>query len=162
MRNLLLILFFALTLSLTSSYQTQAQTEPQTVVQETSQTITDQANHSEAPKLTFFEKIGKTVSDTWGKAKEGSLWWIIGIACGFLSKNGAMKFINMVAGKTTIYTEVGINVLSSVHNFSELVDKSIKDDYTVDQNSLKEAWDAGKTVVVKLKEGTATLKPDKV
>jgi len=153
MKTLILILFFALTLNLTSSYQVQAQVTETTV--QTELTSDQILNAEPVQKVGFFNKLINS-------AKESGLAVLIGLISGMLAKNGITKQIKKIAGITTIFTKELSDVSLSVHNFSELVDKSIKEDGSVDQNSIKEAFAAGKQVVVEFKEGIATLTPKKV
>jgi len=152
MRSLILIFFLSMTLGMTSSYQVQAQVTETTVQTELNadQILTDQP----VQKVSFFKKIINSI-------KKDGLSILIGLIGGIFAKNGITKYIKKIAGITTIVTKELSDVSLSVHNFSELVDKSIKEDGSVDQNSIKEAFQAGKEVVVEFKEGIATLKPKK-
>ena len=103
----------------------------------------------------FFQKI-------WENVKDKGIWVIVMYVLGILSKNGVTKMIKAIAGKTTIVTRELSHVSLAVSNFSDLIDKSIKDDGSVDQNSLKDAAIAGKTVIIESKEAWITIKPKPV
>ena len=91
-----------------------------------------------------------------------AVWSVILFIAGIASKNGWTKIIKAIAGKTTIVTRELSHVSLAVSNFSDLIDKSIKEDGSVDQNSLKEAREARKTVIVESKEAWITIKPKPV
>jgi len=103
----------------------------------------------------FFQKI-------WENVKDKGIWVIVMYVLGILSKNGVTKMIKAIAGKTTIVTRELSHVSLAVSNFSDLIDKSIKEDGSVDQNSLKDAAIAGKTVIIESKEAWITIKPKPV
>jgi len=108
----------------------------------------------DAPQLGFFQKI-------WNNAKDSGIWVLVMYVAGILSKNGVTKTIKLIAGKTTIVTKELSDVSLSVSNFAGLVDNAIKNDGSVDQNSLKEAAAAGKTVMVEAKEAWVQIIPKK-
>lgn len=135
MKNSKLVFFFVAGLILLLTFQAQAQ-----------EVVTQTA----APGL--FGKIG-----TWLQSQ--AVWSVILFASGIASKNGWTKTIKAIAGRTTIVTRELSHVSLAVSNFSDLVDKSIEADGSVNQNSLKEAGAAMKTVVVETKEAWVTIKP---
>lgn len=138
MKNFKLVLFFGVAMILLLTFQAQAQEVVET-----------------GEKTGFFQNI-------WNNAKESGIWVIVMYVLGLLSKNGVTKVVKAIAGKTTIITKELSDVSLSVSNFSDLVDKAIKLDGSVDQNSLKEAAEAGKTVIVEAKEAWVTIKPKPV
>lgn len=165
MKNVIFLLLFSLTLIVAQQTYSQqsvkdsiqlTQTEtPARVVPTTVKTELNADQILTAPpveKVGFFKKLIDGI-------KGSGLTILISIICGILSKNGITKIIKSIAGKTAIATEVGVNVLESVHNLADLVDKSIKDDNTVDQNTLQEAITAGKAVVTTFKDAIVTIKP---
>lgn len=135
MKNLKLFLCFVVGLILLLTFQSQAQ-----------EVVTQTAEPG------IFGKIG-----AWLQSQV--VWSVILFASGVASKNGWTKIIKAIAGRTTIVTRELSHVSLAVSNFSDLVDKSIENDGSVKQNSLKEARDAMKTVVVEFKEGWVTVKP---
>lgn len=158
MKNSILALFFGMILTTQTNVFSQTSTEQPTAIEQVQPgTIQPPAQilpETPAPaKVGFFENI-------WNKAKDSTLWVIvIPFICGILSKNGITKIVKAIAGKTTIVTKELSDVSLAVSNFSALVDKSIKEDGSVDQNSLKQAIDAGKTVMVETKEAWVSIKP---
>ena len=106
-------------------------------------------------KVSFFKKL-------WNGAKSRGIDILIGLITMFFAKNPILKVIKNIAGKGAIVTEVSSDILAKAHVFLEDVDQSIKDDGSVDQNSLKQAIEAGKTVSVATKEGYKVIfQPDK-
>jgi hypothetical protein len=137
MKNSKLIFFFAVGLIMIFSFPLLAQ------------------DASAVPTPGLFAKISAWVQSQ-------AVWSVILFICGIASKNGWTKIVKAIAGKTTIITRELSHVSLAVSNFSELVDKSIKEDGSVDQNSLKDAVTAGKTVIVESKEAWITIKPKPV
>lgn len=149
MKSIILALFFGMMLTVSTPVFSQVSTKDSTV----QLTQTDPpAVVQPSAKVGFFEKI-------WNNAKDSGIWVIVMYVFGILSKNGITKVIKAIAGKTTIVTKELSDVSLAVSNFASLVDKAIKNDGAVDQNSLKEAAEAGKTVMVETKEAWLVIKP---
>ena len=106
-------------------------------------------------KVSFFKKLIDGI-------KSNGLTVLISLVCGILSKDGITKMIKAAAGKTTIIARGLGNVSLAVANASDLIDKSIADDGAVNENSLKDAAVAGKTVVADFKDFLVTIKPKPV
>jgi hypothetical protein len=137
MKNLKLVLLFGGTLILLLIFQN-------VNAQEAIQSVT--------PNPGFFGKIGQ-----WLQSQV--VWSVVLFVAGIASKNGWTKIAKAILGRTTIVTRELSHVSLAVSNFSDLIDKAIENNGNVDQNSLKEAWGAGKTVVVEAKEAWVTIKP---
>lgn len=105
--------------------------------------------------VSFFGKL-------WNNAKESGVWVLVMYVAGILSKNGITKVVKAIAGKGTIITKELSDVALASSNFLSLLDKAIKADGTVVQDSLKQAVDAGKTVIAETKESWITIKPKPV
>lgn len=144
MKTLILALFLSLTLIVSMPVSAQTSSVPSQEQVQPDQPVV---------KVNFFEKI-------WSSTKDGTIWLIIvPFVCGILSKNGITKFIKMVAGKGTIITKELSDVALASSQFFKLLDSAIKEDGTVVQNNLKEAVEAGKTVVAETKDAWVTINP---
>jgi len=145
MKNLILVTFLSLILTLSIQAFSQTSTEQPATTEHVTTTPPVQS-------LSFFGNI-------WDSIKTSGIWVVITFICGILSKNGVTKIVKAVAGKTTIVTHELSDVSMAVSNFSDLIDKAIKDDGSVDENSLKQAANAGKTVIAETKDAWVTIKP---
>jgi len=158
MKNLILIFFFAQLLILPMGLVIASQT-----AQSATEANYETTSQPTVEKTGFFQKIGDKVNDLWGKAKEGGLWLGIMFVCGILSRNGITKLVKKIAGKGDIITKEVIDIATASNQFFKAINGSIADDGTVKQNSLKEAMEAGKTVIAEVKEGyQVIIKPKPV
>ena len=93
---------------------------------------------------------------------------VVSFLGGFLAKHGVTKTLDSISKRGKVITkkigmgliEGGETFLAGSH-FFEKVDEMIKDDYTIDQNSMKEAIKAGKEVYIEGKDVIAIFKPKK-
>lgn len=135
MKNLRWVLFFAGLLILLLPFQSQAQE----VVQE-------------AAKSGFFSKIGDwLISQGQG--------FLGGLVFAYAAKQGWTLIIKKVASKGALITKELGELMSDSSVLLSAVDKSIKDDGSIDQNSVKEVLAAGKEVYVELKDVAISIKP---
>ena len=81
--------------------------------------------------------------------------------CGFLAKGGYTAIIKKVAAKGTVFFTELSHFSGDAAALCDVVDKSIKADNTVEQDSIKEVLAAGKQVVVATKDMTAVFTPKK-
>jgi hypothetical protein len=135
MKNLKLVVFFGVALILLLTFQAQAQEVVET-----------------GAKTGLFSKIS-----TWLQSQASGL--IFTFVAGFLAKGGYTAIIKKIAAKGTVFfTQLG-HFSGDAAALCDVVDKSIKADNTVDQNSIKEVIDAGKRVVIDTKDMTAVFTP---
>lgn len=135
MKNLKLIICFVAGLTLLLTFQGQAQE----VVQE-------------ATKTGLFSKIGDWLTS-------GVFGIVVTFACGFLAKGGYTAIIKKIAAKGTVFFTELSHFSGDTAKLCDIVDKSIKDDNSIDQNSIKEVIAAGKEVVVEMKDMKAVFTP---
>ena len=107
---------------------------------------------SAVPAPGLFAKIS-----TWLQSQAAGV--MLTFVCGFMAKGGYTAIVKKIAAK-------GAVLFTNLEHFSgdaaalcNVVDKSIKDDNSVDQNSIKEVIAAGKQVIVDTKEMTAVFTP---
>lgn len=154
MKSLILLTLLSLMLIVSMPVSAQVSTKDSTV-QVTQTDPPAVVQPAPAAKVGFFEKI-------WNNAKDSGIWVVIMYVAGILSKNGITKVIKAIAGKGTIITKELSDVALASSQFFKLLDSAIKDDGTVVQDSLKQAVDAGKTVIAETKESWITIKPKPV
>lgn len=133
MKNLKCVLFFAAILILLLPFQSQAQEAVQAT-----------------PGL--FQKIGNWLTS-------GVTGIVVTFALGFLAKGGYTAIIKKIANKGTVFFTELSHFAGDTAHLCDIVDKSIKDDNTIDQNSIKEVIAAGKEVVIELKDMKAVFTP---
>lgn len=108
--------------------------------------------------LSIFTRIGDWLSD---QANAILLTAAISFVSAFLVKKGWSVAIDKFAKKAKVISKELAEMFTESTDFFEKVDKSIHDDGSIDQNSLKEALKAGKEVIVEGKDVIAVFKPKK-
>ncbi len=103
-------------------------------------------------KTGLFSKIG-----TWLQSQASGL--ILTFVCGFLAKGGYTAIIKKIAAKGTVFFTQLEHFSGDAASLCDLVDKSVKADNTIDQNSISEVVAAGKTMVVDTKNFKAVFTP---
>lgn len=97
------------------------------------------------------------------KVKAWGIDQMFGILVGwvslFLGRKGYLKIIKLGAQKVETVSVQLSEFFSELGLMASKVDDAIKDDNTVDQNSLKEAIEAGKHVIVEGKDVIISIKP---
>ena len=151
MRNLLFIFVFGLMLSLTSGIQIQAQDVPETSVQ-TELDADKILNAPPAEKVGFFDRI-------LGKVKEGAVSIGIGMIVGLFAKKGWTLIIKKISSKACIVTKEIGEMFIGGSNFFNVLDKSIKSDGKLEENSIKELLAAGKMVIAEANDVIISIKP---
>ncbi len=135
MKNLKLILLFGGTLILLLTFQVQAQE-----IVETGQ------------KTGLFSKIG-------GWIQGGAISLLVAFVGGIAAKHGWTIIAKKIAKKGAIITKEIGEFFGDTSTLLQTVDNAIKDDGTIEQNSIKEVLAAGKEVVIELKDMKAIFKP---
>ena len=135
MKNLKLVAFFGVALILLLTFQAQAQEVVET-----------------STKTGFMSRV-------WVWVMDQGAGMIAGMAMAFAAKKGWTLFIKKVASKGALITKELGELMSDSSVLLSLVDKSIKDDGSIDQNSVKEVLAAGKEVYVELKDVAISIKP---
>lgn len=149
MKNLILILFLGLMLSLTSNFRVQAQTE--TTVQtelEADQILT-------APPVEnvgFFKKLINSV-------QEDGIAILIGLIGGVFAKKGWIATFKKWLGYGITVTQSLSHLLASTSNGLAVVNTAIEDNGKLKQNSLKEIMAAKKEFTIDLNDALLTVKP---
>lgn len=153
MKSIILVFFFALTLSLTSSYKVQAQTEQTTVQTELN---SDQILNAEpVEKVGFFKKLINS-------AKSVGIEMGIAFIFGLFAKNGFSKAIKAFSGKSSVVLkEIGETFIGG-SNFFSVVNQAIKDDGSINQNSIAQVIASGKEVIAEANDVIISIKPKKV
>ncbi len=135
MKNLKLILLFGGTLILLLTFQVQAQE-----IVETGQ------------KTGLFSKIG-------GWIQGGAISLLVAFVGGIAAKHGWTIIAKKIAQKGAVITKEIGEFFGDTSTLLQTVDNAIKDDGTIEQNSIKEVLAAGKEVVIELKDMKAIFKP---
>lgn len=131
MKTLILVLFLSTILSVTASAQT---------------------FDSEPEKQSF-------ISSIIDKVKEGAVSIGIGLVIGLFAKNGWTLLIKKMAGKASAITkEIGETFIGG-SNFFKVLEKSIKNDGNLEENSIKEILAAGKEVVAEANDVIISIRP---
>lgn len=105
-------------------------------------------------KLPLFQRVKK-----W--AVGGLLAAAVGLAWAFIRKKGWALKIKFLAGKGSIvFKEIG-EACFAVSDTMSVVDKSIRDDGSLVQNSVEEVVKSGKKVVVEMADVILTFSPKK-
>jgi hypothetical protein len=82
-----------------------------------------------------------------------------GLVFAFAAKQGWTLIIKKVASKGALITKELGELMADSSVLLSAVDKSIKEDGSIDQNSVKEVLAAGKEVYVELKDVAISIKP---
>lgn len=135
MKNLKLILLFGGTLILLLTFQAKAQE-----ILETGQ------------KTGLFSKIG-------GWIQGGAISLLVAFVGGIAAKHGWTIIAKKIAQKGAVITKEIGEFFVDTSTLLQTVDNAIKDDGTIEQNSIKEVLAAGKEVVIELKDMKAIFKP---
>lgn len=135
MKNLKLIGFLGVALILLLTFQGQAQEVVET-----------------GAKTGLFSKIGDWIQG-------GAISLLIAFFGGIAAKHGWTIIAKKIAQKGTVVCKELGDFFGDTSNLLATVDKSIKDDGTIDQNSIKEVLAAGKEVIVELKDMKAVFSP---
>jgi len=151
MKNLIWILFLGVLLNLTSSCHAIAQIAPQEDYASTLQ--------QEPPKQTFLQTIGDKVNNLLGNAKDSGVNLIIGLIVGMFAKQGWTLAIKKIANRGgVIMKEIGETFIGG-SNFFNVLDKSIRADGKLEENSIKELLKAGKEVIAEANDVIISIKP---
>lgn len=81
------------------------------------------------------------------------------IASAVLTQYGITKWIKAAARKGAVIFSKVSHAAGDIATLCNTVDQSIKDDDSIDQNSIKEVIEAGKQVVVEMKDMKAVFTP---
>ena len=134
MKNLIRFLFFASLLLLMLPFQSQAQ---EILAQ---------------PSTGLFSKIGAWIQ---GNAIGLGVVFVFG----FLAKHGWSLIIKKFASKGAVVTKEIGELFTDSSNFLNTLDKAIKDDGTIEQNSVKELLESGKHVIAEGRDVIISIKP---
>jgi len=85
--------------------------------------------------------------------------FLAGIVFTFAAKKGWTIIIKRVASRGALITKELGELMNDSSVLLSAVDKSIKEDGSIDQNSVKEVLAAGKEVYVELKDVVVSIKP---
>jgi hypothetical protein len=135
MKNLKLIFFFGTTLILLLTFQAQAQEVVETVA-----------------KTGLIAKVW-----TWLVSQGQGV--LTGIVIAFAVKKGWTLAIKHIANKGAMITKELGELMTDSSVLLSVIDKSIKDDGSVEQNTVPEMIAAGKEVVAELKDVVISIKP---
>ena len=135
MKNLKLVLFFGVGMILLLTFQAQAQE-----IVETGQ------------KTGLFSKIG-------GWIQGGAISLLVAFLGGIAAKHGWTIIAKKIAQKGAVITKEIGEFFGDTSTLLQTVDNAIKDDGTIEQNSIKEVLAVGKEVVIELKDMKAIFKP---
>jgi hypothetical protein len=108
--------------------------------------------------LNIFTQIGEWLKT---QANAAIVAIVLSFISGLLVKKGWSVMIDNFSKKATVVCKELGETLFATSSFFDKVDKSIHDDGTIDQNSLKEALAAGKEVYIEGKDVIASFKPKK-
>ena len=87
---------------------------------------------------------------------------IFGIVSGILAKHGWTLIIKKIAKKTAEVSVALEDFFGDVGSFAGKVDNAIKENGTIDQNSIQEVLAAGKEVIAEGKDVIISIKPKPV
>lgn len=135
MKNLKLVFFFGVALILLLTFQAQAQEVVET-----------------ATKTGLMAKVW-----TWLLSQGQSV--LTGIVIAFAVKKGWTLAIKHIANKGAMVTKELGELMTDSSVLLSVIDKSIKDDGTVVENSVPEMIAAGKEVVAEFKDAVISIKP---
>lgn len=147
MKTLILALFFAQILILPAGLVI-ASTTAQGSVETNYEISADQ----KPEKQGFFDRL-------MGKVKEGAVSIGIGLIVGLFAKKGWTLAIKKISGKASIVTKEIGEMFIGGSNFFNVLDKSIKSDGKLEENSIKELLAAGKVVVAEASDVIISIKP---
>lgn len=137
MKNLKLILFFASTLILLLIFQNGMAQDPGAI--------------SPVQVPTLFQKM-------WVWIMSQGTGMMLGIIVGLIPKGWSLLLKAFAKRGALITKELG-ELMSDSSVLLGAVDKSIKEDGSIEQNSVKEVIAAGKEVIAELKDVTISIKP---
>lgn len=155
MKNLILALFFGLMISLTSNYRVIAQEPTQITVSDSGETL---SQPQQLEKQGFFARIWDTLK---GKATDGITVFIFGIIAGIFTKHGWTLIIKRIANKGKVVLKEFGEFSTAGSNFLDTLDNKIRDDGTLEENSVKDLMQAGKPLIAEGKDFIFSIKPVK-
>lgn len=113
--------------------------------------------------LNILQNIGDWFSD---KTSATLISLVITFVTGFIARKGWSTIIDNIAKKGKVISKKieralteGADVASAAAVLFSEIDEAIKDDGDIDQNSIKEAIQAGKEVIIESKDVVAVFKP---
>jgi len=104
------------------------------------------------PEPGLFQRIGN-----WFTGGVTSL--VITFIAGIFAKKGWSQIIKSFAHKTAEVTKEVGELFTNISQFSAILDNSIKEDGTIEQNSVKELLNSGKSIVAEGKDVIISIKP---
>ncbi len=134
MKNLKLVLFFGVIIILLLTFQAQAQ-----------EVVTGE-------KTGLFSKIG-------GWIQGGAISLLVAFIGGIAAKHGWTIIAKKIAQKGAVITKEIGEFFGDTSTLLQTVDNAIKDDGTIEQNSIKEVLAAGKEVIAEGKDVIISIKP---
>ena len=144
MKNFIFLLLFGLTLSIATPVSSQ---------EVTNLPVQEQVQQPTTEQVPILTKIWDTIK-SFGVGE-----MIVSFVLGLFAKNGITKVIKSISGKAAVVLKETGDTFIGGTNFSSVVHKAIKEDGTIEQNSIAEAIKAGKEVIAEANDVILSIKP---